>query len=132
MATESTGFGARILSLRRASGLSQEAFAKQFGKSTGWIQNLEGGGLPSGANLVEMAQKINCSLDWLLLGIGPMSRSELSKVDPDLERICSWLRTWWAGASERDRQRFDLCLENSWPDFAQWNRAHGVGTVKKD
>jgi hypothetical protein len=78
-----------------------------------------------------MANKVNCSLDWLLLGVGPMSRDQLAAIDPDLERTVSWLRTWWPTASERDRMALEFAIERERPEFRAWNAAHGIGQQQK-
>lgn len=76
-------FAARLRDLRRSQGLSQRAAAEAVGVSvTGW-QNYEGGRLPRGEELTAIAANLGASLDWLLLGEGPMLRAAPSYPDTD-------------------------------------------------
>lgn len=49
-------------------GLSQARLGKKIGVTTTTIQNYEYGGSPKGDVLVRMAETLECSIDWLLLG----------------------------------------------------------------
>lgn len=76
-------FGERLRDLRKARGLSQKAAAEAVGVSvTGW-QNYEGGRLPRGEELTAIAANLGVSLDWLMLGEGPMLRAAPSYPDQD-------------------------------------------------
>lgn len=106
-------FGERLRDLRKAQGLSQKAAAAAVGLSvTGW-QNYEAGRLPRGEELTAIAANLGASLDWLLLGEGPMLRAAPSYPDTDAlvlaitytaEELRARPTGWTADAV---RQRFD-------------------------
>lgn len=69
----------RILALRRAAGLSQEALAEQVGVSRQAIGKWESGAsLPGLDNLQELARALGVSCDELLTGKSPER-----KIPPD-------------------------------------------------
>lgn len=117
--------------LRERVGLSQAEFARELGITTSAIQRYGQRGGITARTLERVGRRYDCSLDWLVLGTGQMVRMlPASDVDPDLSRITSWITTWWQTATERDRMALELDLERMWPEFKQWNRAHGVGVER--
>ncbi len=68
-----TGPKGRLAKLRAFD--SQSAFARRLGFSQQNINQWENGVTPSLASLIILAEKRQVNLNWLLLGKGPMYRS---------------------------------------------------------
>lgn len=69
-------FAIRLRSLREEKGFTQQEMARKVGVSMTTIQNYEGGQLPKGEHAVSLAVALECSLDWLMLGIAPTGITE--------------------------------------------------------
>lgn len=65
-----SSFGERVRQARDRAGLGQQDLARKVGVSLTTIQNYEGGQYPKGEIAVQLANALNCSLDWLLAGLG--------------------------------------------------------------
>lgn len=62
-----TGFGRRLQSIRKKSGVTAEEFAKQLGMSPVFIRQIECGAKhPSVSTLIAFARKLHVSVDELL------------------------------------------------------------------
>ncbi|MEN6412828.1 MAG: helix-turn-helix transcriptional regulator [Veillonellales bacterium] len=79
----------RLKELRARTGLSQAKFAQLIGVSSGNVSNWENGSLPGALALKNIAQKLMCSVDWILTGVE--SSQQIQKVeaifDPDLKEM---------------------------------------------
>ncbi|MBU2702815.1 transcriptional regulator with XRE-family HTH domain [Sporomusaceae bacterium BoRhaA] len=85
----------RLKTVRKNSGLSQANFAKELGVSQGNVGTWEtGGSLPGALALKTIAQKFDCSIDWILLGIEKDMQQQKSEAisDPDLKDMIAILR----------------------------------------
>lgn len=86
---------------------------------------------------IEVALREDVSLDWLLLGRGPMRRSDVELAVRDegpkewsgngdqaswrrLRQIQQWEREWWFLASEEERIWYDLHLRRTVLEYAAW------------
>lgn len=77
--------GSRLKKARKYAGLTQVELAKKSGSKQGAISDLEGGRNESSTKLVEMAQAMGVSADWLATGKGEMIPSiENPKPNIDL------------------------------------------------
>ncbi|MGE4298939.1 MAG: helix-turn-helix domain-containing protein [Desulfovibrionaceae bacterium] len=71
MAYSNQNFGEKLRSLREELGISRDVLAERLSVSRSSLQNYEEGSLPKGDVLIRIAQELNCSTDWLLLGVEP-------------------------------------------------------------
>ena len=80
----------RIKGLRESRALSQAKFANLIGVSSGnvgqWERYIT---LPGALALLSIAQKLECSVDWILTGDEPKSCAKKIEVipDPELKRM---------------------------------------------
>jgi transcriptional regulator with XRE-family HTH domain len=70
--------GQRVLQRRTARGLSQPKLAKLSGISQQNIGTIEKGGVKRPGRILELAEALHTSVEWLLEGRGP----EVVRVDP--------------------------------------------------
>lgn len=103
----------RIKELRIRTGLSQAKFAQFIGVSPGNISTWENGGsLPGAIALKKIAQKLGCSVDWILTGV---ENKKLEVVeDPELERMIILLRKMMEGDQETRiwaKKQFEYCFK---------------------
>lgn len=64
--------GTRVKQRRKELGIdTQESLATATGISYATIQRLESGHVPKGDHLLQLAQVLKCSVDWLLTGLPP-------------------------------------------------------------
>lgn len=91
---QSDKFKVRLKDRRAASRLSQKKLANKAGVSVTTIQKYESGASwPKAPHLVSLANILDCSIDWLLTGEGPMVRSRMNSSTfsenhlPD-DRLC--------------------------------------------
>lgn len=76
--------GQRLKELR--GGMSQIDFAKQFGVTSSTISGIEAGkSIPSVELATRICEMYNCSLDWLLRGIGEKETAKVQPVTPALD-----------------------------------------------
>jgi transcriptional regulator with XRE-family HTH domain len=79
----------RIKNLRLKEGLSQAKFAELIGVSPGNVGQWETySSLPGAAALKEIAQKLECSSDWILFGI-EKSQEESIDMSADVKSLIS-------------------------------------------
>ena len=79
----------RIKNLRLKEGLSQAKFAELIGVSPGNVGQWETyNSLPGAAALKEIAQKLECSSDWILFGI-EKSQEESIDMSADVKSLIS-------------------------------------------
>lgn len=57
---------------RLSAGISQKELAKKAGVSQGLIGQLEGGRNQGSKHVVPLAKALDCSIEWLATGKGPM------------------------------------------------------------
>lgn len=82
----------RLKSVRINAGLSQAKFAKELGVSQGNVGTWEtGGSLPGALALKAIAQKFDCSVDWILTGTD-MDLHTQRVEDPDLRAMINVLK----------------------------------------
>lgn len=82
----------RLKEIRKKSGLSQANFAKTLGVSQGNVGTWEtGGSLPGAIALKNIAQKFDCSIDWIVTGKEKSNSQPTAQkaevIDPDLEEM---------------------------------------------
>lgn len=65
-------FGFRLAEKRKKLGLTQKGLASACGVSVTSVQNYENGQVPGGEVLLRLSSALNCSMEWLLTGEGPM------------------------------------------------------------
>ncbi len=105
-----TAFKDRLKEKRLLNSLSQKDLALKTAVSVTTIQKYESGAsLPKGIHLVSLANVLNCSIDWLMIGIdpldayikkNPMSTKHSSQIDIKLlEDIITGVEQW---LSERE------------------------------
>jgi len=85
----------RLKSIRVKSGLSQAKFAKELGVSQGNVGTWEtGGSLPGALALKAIAQKFDCSVDWILTGVETDLHTQKAEaiLDPDLKAMIDVLK----------------------------------------
>jgi transcriptional regulator with XRE-family HTH domain len=82
--SQRVAIGARLRAFRREARLSSADLAQQMGLSHSAIARVERGeGSPTAALLLHLAVEIGASLQWLLVGEGPMRWADvLSSPDP--------------------------------------------------
>lgn len=100
----------RLKKIRKSSGLSQANFAKELGVSQGNVGTWEtGGSLPGALALKTIAQKFDCSIDWILLGLEKNLQNKKSEAisDPDLRDMIDILKT---------------LMESDDPDLRGWTK----------
>ena len=76
--------GSRLKKARKYAGLTQVELAKKSGSKQGAISDLESGRNESSTKLVEMAQAMGVSADWLATGKGEMIPS-IEKPKPSID-----------------------------------------------
>ena len=84
--------GKRLKKRRKELGITQEKLGKRVGVSTTAIQNWEAGGWPKGKYIVTLVKALNCSLDWLLMDMGPEpeppgTEKQIDKTEPLYNKI---------------------------------------------
>lgn len=88
-------FGKRVRSARKSCGLTQEALADSLNISREFITRIENGkNVCSLELLINIAELLNCSTDYLLLGKGPEReslRKELYQISMQLSSFVSKL-----------------------------------------
>ena len=88
-------FGKRVRSARKSCGLTQEALADSLNISREFITRIENGkNVCSLELLINIAELLNCSTDYLLLGKGPERenlRKELYHISIQLSSFVSKL-----------------------------------------
>lgn len=75
--------GDRIRQLREKAGLSQSDLAMKAGVSQGTISQLEKNPNQKTKHLVAIARVLDCSVDWLEKGTGPIERPKKVAIVPD-------------------------------------------------
>lgn len=86
----------RLKTIRKKAGLSQANFAKELGVSQGNVGTWEiGGSLPGALALKTIAQKFDCSIDWILIGVERnLQQQKIEAIsDPDLQDMIDILKT---------------------------------------
>ncbi len=71
-------FAIRLKNRREEIGLTQKELAKKIGADKNTIQNYEAGGYPKGDYSILLAKELRCTLDWLLMGEGPVPESVIN------------------------------------------------------
>ena len=66
-----TLFSKKLKKRRELFGLTQAELAEKIGSDKSTIQNYEAGSLPKGDYAIALAKVLDCSLDWLLMDMGP-------------------------------------------------------------
>jgi len=75
----------RIKAIRISEHLTQRDFAKAINKSEVYIGKIEAGNsLPGAETLLNISNKFNINLNWLLLGIGKMYNPDPRDNPPEL------------------------------------------------
>lgn len=64
-------FASRIKLKRRELGFTQKDLAGLLDVNIGTIRNYEAGLLPKGGYIIILSKVLHCSIDWLLMGVGP-------------------------------------------------------------
>ena len=92
---ELQGIVERLKLIRNKAALSQAKFANELGVSQGNVGTWEtGGSLPGALALKAIAQKFDCSVDWILTGIETNSDTQKAEaiLDPDLKDMIDVLK----------------------------------------
>ena len=78
----STKFALRLKKRCFELGYSKMGLAKMTGIGRNSIHNYASGAYPRGDNAISLAKALECSLDWLLMGVGPAPQdpNELREV----------------------------------------------------
>lgn len=68
--------GERIKNRRKELNITQIQIQNATGISSGNMSGIESGkSLPSASALIELSKILNCSIDWILTGISPISKN---------------------------------------------------------
>lgn len=81
--------GNRIKERRKELNLTQLDIKERVGISSGNISDIERGNrLPAAATLVQLAQVLDCSIDYILTGVSPKSdNSDLYPADESAQKL---------------------------------------------
>lgn len=78
--------GERIRKRRNELHITQTQIQKETGISSGNLSGIEAGrSLPSASALIGLSKMLNCTTDWILTGISPISENKsLSNIEEEL------------------------------------------------
>ena len=118
----------RLKLIRAKSGLSQTSFAKELGVSSGNVGMWETGkALPGAIALIAIAQKFDCSTDWILTGhtstiINMDTLPEINKkaeaiIDPDLKEMYDILKMLMLAGDADLRGWTKIQFKNAFKDY---------------
>jgi hypothetical protein len=78
-----------------------------------------------------LAKHKGVSLDWLLLGVGPMHGDAAAAPliegsgDPRMQRMAGFLSHWNATHNEDEKAWLEMQLARSIPEYAEWVATRG-------
>lgn len=78
-----------------------------------------------------LAKRKGVSLDWLLLGVGPMHEDVVAAPttegshDPRMQRMTSFLSHWTATHNEDQKAWLEMQLARAVPEYAEWVASRG-------
>lgn len=131
--------GARFKTIRTAQKLTQQAFAKALGISSGFISEIEQGNkLPGSEILYSLKRVFNVDIDDFLSGEGPMLRegqqpSTMDIKDVPLYNVKAWLDEFWANASDKQKAWLEVEVERCFPEYKAWlSKKQGMDASKDE
>ena len=117
----------RLRLLRKQLGLSQTEFANELGLKQRAVSHWERGNAEPSLKIIQLIrQKWSVSLDWLLIGEGPMylddsSYQQEEKNKQDIgESIKIWIDNFLKNASEEEKHWFKIQFSKCFPEFLEW------------
>ena len=127
-------FKDRLAELFKVLNTSQTKLAKATGVGrSSFSLYLSGKKTPTITVAIKVAIVTNVSLNWLLLGKGPMFRDELAPKNEEVrmrspsygppspkDNIKKWLDVFWEQADPDERIWLMVELKKRFPEFAEW------------
>lgn len=112
----------RIKGLRESRALSQAKFANLIGVSSGNVGQWERyTTLPGALALRSIAQKLECSVDWILTGDDPKSHTKKIEVipDPDLKDMIDILTALMGSSNSDLRGWTKIQFQNAFREYCE-------------
>jgi transcriptional regulator with XRE-family HTH domain len=122
--TDNKSIGENLRIVRKK--LSQKKFGESVGVSRSYVSDIEHGRIkPSLEYLINVAEKYEVSLDWILLNRIAVSASESTialnpNSESDLDLIITYLRELWTKGDADVHGWIKIQFKESFPKYDKW------------